>query len=214
MALTRKQWAGKVQHFERDWWGDCSNTYGEESKQIAYARVMGLDPGTWRGGDKWPNYDADGKRVIDVGGGPSSMLLKAHARFAVVVDPCEYPAWVTHRYDAHNVRLIRRPAEDQLPEYEDNAFDEAWCYNVLAHTYDPELVCRQMARIARVVRIFEWVNEAPHPGHPHELDADLLTAWLLKDGNARHVWLDEQYQEIGRESPSPVRQHAWGGVFG
>lgn len=211
--LTRNKWQGTVQKFEAEWWGDCANTYGEETKQIAYAKVMGLDPGPWRGGDKWPVYDFSGMRVLDVGGGPSSMLLKSTFDYGTVVDPCVYPDWVTERYHAHGLLQIVKPAEDVLLEYEPEHFDVALCYNVLQHTLDPEKICREMHRVAKTVRIFEWVDLAPHPGHPHELHAEELTEWLGGNGNTRHVWLDESYQEIGPESDSPVRQHGWGGWF-
>jgi len=61
------------QDFEADWWGSCANTYGEESKQIVYARLMNLSPQNLDG--HWPVYDIDGGSVLDIGGGPSSMLL-------------------------------------------------------------------------------------------------------------------------------------------
>ena len=215
MTLTRSNWQGTVQRFEAAWWGDCANTYGEETKQIAYARVMGLDPGTWQGGDKWPVYDFSSDSVIDVGGGPSSMLLKAKVFHGVVIDPCPYPDWVKERYAAHGITSIREPAEDYLAGAPDDTYDVALIYNVLQHTMDPEKICREMRRVAKVVRIFEWVDLEPHPGHPHELHAAELAEWLDGDGDStmRHVWLDEQYNEIGSDSDSPVRQHGWGGVF-
>lgn len=211
--LTRETWETKVQRFEANWWGDCANTYGEESKQIAYARVMDLDPGTWRGGDHWPIWDFEGKKVLDIGGGPSSMLLKSRFATGVVVDPCPYPGWVEERYKAHGVEYVVQPAEEFLPGEPDQYFDLALTYNCLQHTMDPEAIVRGMRRVAKEVRIFEWVDLAPHPGHPHELHARELAEWL-GEGKSRHVWLDEQYKEIGAASKSPVRQHGWGGVFG
>lgn len=212
--LTRDAWERDIQKFEATWWGDCANTLGEELKQIAYAKVMRLDPGTWKGGDHWPIWDFGDKKVLDVGGGPTSMLLKSRFRVGVVVDPCPYPGWVRDRYLEHDIDQRVEAAEDFLPRIADNYFDLALCYNVLEHTLDPELITREMARVARQVRIFEWVDEAPHPGHPHELHADSLTEWLGGKGRSRDAWLDEQYQEIGADSDSPVRQHGWGGVFG
>ncbi len=210
--LTRETWAGINTKFEASWWGDCANTYGEESKQIAYAKVMDLDPGTWHGGDHWPVWDFGDTKVLDVGGGPTSMLLKSRFGVGVVVDPCPYPSWVTERYLTHDIDQRIEAAEDFLPQIADGYFDTVLCYNVLQHTMDPELICKEMARIAAEVRLFEWVDLPAHPGHPHELHADELSHWL--DSTAgRHVWLDEQYQEIDEHSDSPVRQHGWGGVF-
>lgn len=211
--LSRRSWERDIQKFEATWWGDCCNTYGEETKQLAYAKVMGLEPGPWRGGVHWPVWDFAGLSVLDVGGGPSSMLLKSRFDRGVVVDPCTYPLWVAERYAVHGVEYHREPAEDDLSTFADNEFDVALIYNCLEHTLDPERITRQMARVARRVHIFEWVEEPPHPGHPHELHADELAGWLGGNGDARHVWFDELYREIGASSKSPVRQHGWGGVF-
>jgi hypothetical protein len=213
LDLTLEQWQHSVQGFEADWWGDCCNTYGEETKQIAYAKVMGLDPGPWKGGAHWPVWDFSGLSVVDVGGGPSSMLLKARAHHSVVVDPCPYPSWVEERYKAHGIIPVRETAEAYLGGAPRDTYDVALCYNVLAHTFNPERICREMTRVAKTVRIFEWVDEPPHPGHPHELHADELAEWLGGNGEASHVWFDELYEPIGPESDAPVRQHAWGGVF-
>jgi len=214
MELTRSRWERDIQKFEAHWWGDCANTYGEETKQIAYAKVMGMDPGPWKGGDHWPIWDFSSDKVIDVGGGPSSMLLKSRVFLGVVVDPCPYPDWVAARYDAHGLAYVREPAEDYLSGAPDGTYDVAFPYNVLQHTLSPQLICREMRRVAKQVRIFEWVDLPAHPGHPHELHADELTEWLGGGGDTRHVWFDETYNEIGPESDSPVRQHGWGGVFG
>jgi hypothetical protein len=63
-----------------------------------------------------------------------------------------------------------RPVADQI-------YDEAWCYNVLQHTRDPQQVIEVMKRSARVIRMFEWVGIPVHPGHPHELKSELLAKW-------------------------------------
>lgn len=211
--LTRQDWS-KEQAFEADWWGDCCNTFGEELKQLAYARVMGIYPGDWRGGDHWPVYDFGGTAVLDVGGGPNSMLLKAdNFTFGVVVDPCSYPQWVSGRYAIHDIVHRRELAEDELPRFQDQAFDIALIYNVLQHTLNPERIVREMTRVAKRIHLFEWVDTPPHPGHPHTLRSEDLASWLPA-GEGRHVWLDEQYKEIRASSRSVVRQHAWGGRFG
>lgn len=213
LALTRAQWQAEHQHFESGWWGDCCNTYGEETKQLrAYAPVMGLSWFPWRGGDQWPKYEVTGS-VLDVGGGPVSMLLKVPdlARGSVVVDPCSYPDWTLQRYSEHGIEVQVAPAEDVLPHLEAGSFAEAWCYNVLQHVLDPELIVRQMRRVAQRIRIFEWVDQPAYLGHPHELKGDALAEWC--GGEGTDVWFDEQYAQIGPESYSPVRQHAWGGVF-
>jgi hypothetical protein len=43
------------------YWGDCTNTFDEEQKHYVYARYMGL-------GRKHYSFDAQGRRVLDIGG--------------------------------------------------------------------------------------------------------------------------------------------------
>lgn len=209
--MNRADWERDVQSFERNWWGDCASTYGEETKQVAYARVMGLDPGSWRGGDAWPRWDMAGKRILDVGGGPVSMLLKSSFDWGVVVDPCTYPSWTTERYATHGVVVEREPAEDYLARVPNASFDEAWCYNCLQHTLDPEAIVHGMRRAARTVRLFEWVDQPPHEGHPHELTSGLLAEWLgINEHAGRTVWFSEQYEEV---AAGKGVAHGWGGAF-
>lgn len=216
-GITKHEWERKHQHFETGWWADCANTYGEETKQIAYANVMDMIPGPWQAGNAWPVWDLEGKSVLDVGGGPVSMLLKAkNVARGVVVDPGDYPKWTGHRYKAHGVEVVQQPAE----EYDSGGFvfDEAWLYNVLQHTMSPRTIIEMMRRSARVLRIFEWVETEPYLGHPHSLQIDQLQEWV--GGEGRTVLLGEQYQEIDPEEPVDayldpwrVEQKAWGGRF-
>lgn len=171
--MSDSDWKGH-QVFEADWWGNCANTFGEEAKQLTYAHRLGLinDP---RNG-KWPVYDMRGRSVVDLGGGPVSMLLKCINLdpMSVVVDPCPYPRWVEARYKEAGIRYKRMPAE----EYSEQGQSEAWIYNVLQHVIDPEKIIDNAKRSARVIRLFEWIDIPPHPGHPHELTEANLSKWL------------------------------------
>lgn len=61
-------------------------------------------------------------------------------------------------------------------------FQEAWVYNVLQHVMDPEKIIQVAKRAARVIRLFEWIDIPPHPGHPHELTEANLSKWLGGEG--------------------------------
>lgn len=164
------------QDWEAQWWGNCIDTFGEEAKQISYAHRMGLV--NKPRGEKWPSYDLEGKSVLDVGGGPVSMLLKCvNPGRMVIVDPCTYPDWVYHRYEEAGISSLCDPGEniDQLPI---GNFDEVWIYNVLQHTQDPAKIIANVKERASTLRIFEWVNIPACPGHPHELKAHLLQQWI------------------------------------
>ncbi len=61
-------------------------------------------------------------------------------------------------------------------------WDEAWIYNVLQHTEDPEQVIGNARRAAMTVRLFEWIDIPPHEGHPHMLTEESLSGWLGHPG--------------------------------
>lgn len=201
MKISREAW-GEEQHFESDWWSDCRNTFGEEAKQLTYARKMGLGP--INDGGRWPLYDLPGFRVLDIGGGPVSMVLKCRGLDrAVVVDPCDYPSWTRDRYESVGVELVKMPAEDYVP---DQIFDEVWCYNVLQHTHQPELIVAMMRGAASLVRIFEWVEMPPSPGHPHEFSSAQLADWLDAERDPRS-WTRESEITWDLNVGRPI----WGG---
>lgn len=156
--------------FESRFWGDCANinTYNEETKQFVYARLMGL-----------ASFDAGGKRILDIGGGPVSMMLKMkNLKEGKVVDPLRYPDWTVERYKAKNIAVEVISGED----IDETGFDEAWIYNCLQHVVDPELVIKNARRAAPVLRIFEWIDVQPYIGHPHLLTETGLNEWLGRSG--------------------------------
>lgn len=154
--------------FEKEFWGDCANTYGEETKQFVYADRMGM---------VWNNYviDLAGKSVLDIGGGPVSLLLKCvNFRMAGVIDPIEYPSWVYSRYATHRIRTRVQPGEEIVSR----GWDEVWIYNVLQHCRDPQKVIDKAKGAGKVLRIFEWIDFEPSPGHPHMLTEADLNEWI------------------------------------
>jgi len=173
----------KEQMFEADWWGDCTNTLGEQLKHLTYSRLMGM-PIVNEGG-KYAIHQ-EGRDILDIGGGPCSMLLYTRANKRTVVDPCPYPDWTKARYEAAGIELVRAPAEEFESKH---VYDEAWCYNVLQHTQDPQQVIDVMLNSACMIRMFEWVDIPPHPGHPHELKSRKLVEW--GGFNERGAWWAE-----------------------
>lgn len=161
-------------------WQDCGNTFHEEQKQIAYATRMGLLP-LW-GGAHPPEFDLMGRSVLDIGGGPVSLLLKCVNRGGcAVIDPAEFPAWVYARYEQCGVMFWNGKAEGIDVEGMAH-FDEAWIYNVLQHVDDPALILRNAMSVASVVRLFEWIDQEPRPGHPNLLTKELLDDWIGSSG--------------------------------
>jgi hypothetical protein len=187
--VTTAEWEA-AQEWEASWWGSCANTFGEEAKQITYAHRMGLANVGVSGG-YWPLYDLAGRSVIDLGGGPVSILLKCvNGGERLVVDPAPYPDWVEARYHAAGIRYLRRPAEESIHFNEsdpDELFDEAWIYNVLQHVIDPERVVENARASARAVRLFEWIDLPAYQGHLHTLRQADLDRWLGTAGTVATI---------------------------
>ena len=162
----------QAQEHEKNWWGNCSNTLGEELKQIIYAQKMGLK---FHEANGVPFIiDLGGKSVIDVGGGPVSLLLKAINGECKVVDPCDYPYWVAARYTEAGIEYLKLKAEDLRR----TGFDIALIYNVLQHTEDPQKVIENIKGAAKQIRIFEWIDSEINVMHPHMLTQAQLEEWL------------------------------------
>ncbi len=180
--------------FEAGFWYDCANTYNEERKQHVYAQYMGLKP------DKgWPyGYKASGS-ILDIGGGPVSLLLKTTGyRSAKVQDPTNYPSWVYQRYIDHGIAISRTPGERMIGDLESLSwitpaqYDEVWVYNCLQHTEDPKRILDNVVAYltpkGRVFRFFEWTNIPPHEGHPHMITDSMF----------------DEIRSMGKVQPDPV----------
>ena len=173
------------QEWERNWWGSAVNTLREELLQIEYARRMGL---VFTPTDRTPyNIDMGGKSVLDIGGGPCSLLLKCVNLRGVVVDPCEYPEWTVARYDAAGIDSFTVKFE----HFDACTADESWIYNVLQHTSDPSMCIKNARRLTKTIRIFEFIDAGISPGHPHNLIEAQLNEWLGGKGTV------EDFREHG-----------------
>lgn len=174
------------QELEREWWGDCANTFHEEEKQLVYATRMGLTA-NWHVGHP-PEFDLQGRSVADFGGGPASLLLKTvNAGERWVVDPCRFPEWVYDRYAQCGINFHRTGAEAWKHPDSNDRLDEIWIYNVLQHVEDPERVVWNARSWAETVRLFEWIDIEPYDGHPHKLTAANLEEWLGDSGIVEDV---------------------------
>jgi glycosyltransferase involved in cell wall biosynthesis len=172
-----------AQEGERAWWGDCSNTWEEEQKQVAYSEKMELAPLLHR--------DLSGKAILDIGGGPVSMLLKCKnfAR-AKVVDPMPIPEWVKQRYSEARIEYEQIKGED----IDELGWDEVWIYNVLLHVENPERVIEKAKAAGKTIRVFEWINTARNDMHPHVFTKGQLDEWLGCDGKVENITYGNRYR--------------------
>lgn len=163
----------EAQVWEKEWWSTCQNTVWEDVKQMNLAPYLGLKiiP------NEYTNYriPMNGEKVLDIGGGPSSILLKCENIKGTVVDPCDYPKWVADRYKEAGIEYIKIMGED-IPT---NAkYDITLIYNCLQHTYLPEQIIKNALAISKEVRIFEWINTGTNAGHPYSFTREQLEGWL------------------------------------
>lgn len=167
----------RAQAWEVAWHGSCANTYHEETKQLHYAARMGLTPTPTE--SEWPTFDLHGQSVLDIGGGPCSLLLKCRNVVGTVLDPGSFPDWTVARYIDAGILLEREPAEDWKSL---RRFDEIWLYNCLQHTRDPEAVVRNARCWGDLVRVYEWIDTEVNEGHPHSLSEAQLNEWFGAEG--------------------------------
>lgn len=169
----------EAQHWEKEWHGLCNNTFHEEKRQYIYARYMGLDEfaTNWYGKRGW---DFGKLNVVDIGGGPASLLLKSKAKSRTVVDPCDFPNWVIVRYEECGIQFDNEMAEMKWPH--DNMFDLALIYNVLQHVESPFKTIKNIKLASKEIRIFDWLETPISEGHIHSLKADQLDEWFAGIG--------------------------------
>ena len=158
--------------FEESYWGNCCNTFDEDQKHFVYAKCMGLK-------QKHFSFDVENKSILDIGGGPTSMLLKTvNLKKGKVIDPIDYPYWTKLRYESKNIFVQVELGEN----VKESGWDEVWIYNVLQHTENPEKIINNAKRAAKTLRIFEWIDIPAHEGHPHELNMQSLNSWIGQSG--------------------------------
>jgi len=160
--------------FEEKYW-DKGNIWFEERKHYSYAKYMGIDEVLW-------SFDVGNKSILDIGGGPCSMLLKArNLKRGKVVDPIEWPLWVKERYKFNKIELQTELGEN----INEKGWDEVWIYNCMQHAVDATKLIDNAKNSAKVLRIFEWIDIPAHEGHPIELTEQLLNDCIGAKGKTK-----------------------------
>lgn len=196
-SMTHNHTHEEAQAEELAFWLSPGAELGEQLKQLTYAPLLGL------------NFEHDGNSpyvinkpqmsIIDIGGGPVSLLLKTEAATKTVIDPCNYPAWVRDRYKQNGVHWIKDVAETYQPELAETA-DEVWLYNVLQHTTDPQKIFEnvlQYLKVGGVFRFFDWVETGTNVAHPISLTADDISRSMVAAGFTDVVVKTAELRENG-----------------
>jgi ubiquinone/menaquinone biosynthesis C-methylase UbiE len=172
-----------AQHSEAQFWNTCTQTFVEEQKQFFYATRMKLPFIDY----PLSSIDFQGKSVLDIGAGPTSLLLKSHNYSkAYAVDPLmdTFPSWVKDRYKSVGIEPISMGGEDIDTTWQ---FDECLIYNCLQHVQDYELILYKARRVAKTIRIVEWLNVPSDDMHPHILTKEVLDKCLGNSGMVERV---------------------------
>jgi 2-polyprenyl-3-methyl-5-hydroxy-6-metoxy-1,4-benzoquinol methylase len=190
----------------------CSEAFG----QLTYAYYLGLETDyglnpshiSMRNSNAFPEgsiawreylrdsdmvqFDLQGKSILDIAGGPVSLLLRCkNFKRAVVVDPLNVPIAVKERYLKHGIELVQQPMEEYIY---DQHWDEIWDYNVLTHVMDPKKIIIDAREHCNRLRMFEVVDTPITLDHPHTITNKFLTE---NAGDGRTVQLS------GNPWPSP-----------
>lgn len=146
-----------------------------------------------------------GKKVIDVGSGPKSILIDvAHAidaRGSVALDPLTFSPVEEGLYARFGIRRAVVAVEDlEVPPFPE--FDEAWCYNCLQHVKSVEVALRKLMDMpSERVRLFEWLNVPTTVNHPHVLKREQLrsafsSSWSVEYELVGNWWTPDFSQEF------------------
>ncbi len=171
----------------------ASELYGQI---VGYAKFLGLEndylinnshDASYHGTDyyKKPRYDLQGKSVVDLGGGPTSLLLRCrNFSKAIVVDPLPMTDTVKKRYKEHGIELISLPAEEFMYPQK---FDEVWNYNCLHHVMDPDQILQNAKQNCKTLRIYEILNTRIDSMHLYSFNADYFHRMLGPGGNVKNM---------------------------
>lgn len=166
-----------AQEWEKSWHGNCVNKVAGEMHQVqVIAPKMGLV--RVRSVKRTPVFDLEGKSVLDIGGGASSLLLKCINVRGKVVDPIQFPGWVYARYDCAGIDWEIGRGED----IDEAGYDEVWIYNCLQHSENPKKIIDNARKAGKLIRIYEYIDVPVCPGHIHTLREVDLNRWLGGEG--------------------------------
>lgn len=171
----------EAQAEELAFWQTPGAELGEQLKQLTYAKYLKLD--FIHDGSSPYVINKAGLNIMDVGGGPVSLLLKTVADFKVVVDPCQFDEWVGLRYHSNSVNTWTRSGETLNRVSKKNFYNEVWMYNVLQHTTDPKQIFENIHKVLKkggTFRFLDWVDTPTNTAHPISLSYDGLSAWLAE----------------------------------
>lgn len=136
--------------------------------------------------------DVSNRHIIDIGGGPISIMLHFNLKKSTVVDPLSITDQHLNAYLAKSIFFIQEKAEDFLSDYNGIKYDEVWMYNCLQHTKDPEFILRNLHKVSKVLRISEPCNTVVNDAHPHTFTPEWYHK-ILSEISTKGEWNQVNY---------------------
>lgn len=133
------------------------------------------------------DLNLDGKSVLDVGGGTTSILMKCKNFNGAVLDPILAVA------KSHYSGIRRLPF--RYEDTNEGDWDEVWAYDFLAHVEDPHRCAGFLKGAGKTIRIMEWINVEKSPQNLTMFSALDLKLLFGQDGkvvttsDGRKAWV-------------------------
>jgi len=126
--------------------------------------------------------DLQDKKIVDIGGGPVSLLLKFNTNNSVVVDPLPISEFYLNNYKSKNIIFIQQKAEEFIEKFDEEKFDEVWMYNCLQHVFDPNKILTKLNKIGKVLRICEPCDTPINKCHPYTFKQEFYETFCEEHG--------------------------------
>lgn len=112
-----------------------------------YVEDMGLSK-------DYPNMDMKGKKILDVGGGRTSLLLRCKNFEGSVLDPL-FSMNGINPYNGTQIKVLDSMCEDMKEE----GWDEVWACNLLRHVNNPVDAVKRILSSGKIIRVWEPISE-------------------------------------------------------
>jgi hypothetical protein len=137
------------------------------------------------------SLNMSGLNVLDVGGGPSSILLRTNklrgnqhsgVNTGVVIDPLVITDHQKLRYDYFGINFIQDLSENIDKYYSEKGFfDECFIYNCLQHVVDPIEILDKISYISKKIRIAEPLNIPIDNLHLHSFNENYFNDYFKEE---------------------------------
>lgn len=163
-----------AQEAEREYHMNADFRAPERRKREHYRSMIGITEEGTRG-----------LSVIDVGGGPESLLLDYPEIDGTVLDPLSFGEEDERRYAEASIKRLILPVEQWESNGRPERYDEVWVYNCLQHVRDLDEAFRRIRNMGKTVRLWEWCEIPTDSMHLHVLTADrirrAMQGWKIVD---------------------------------